>query len=292
MRLPSLPLLCSLPGTLNAHADSPQVAADLPCSPFRWSALGEHARAAIKLPLQIDGTLHEFQLDTGAFHSVIGSEDDWADAWLSTDGKSATLHDVQVGGNSLPTLQVFKHPSKSHEATLGLSALLGKRVVIDYPGERFCLIDERHWPAGLDEAIEWLPLTLDDGHLYLSLSAAGQTLPKVMFDTGSSLFPLVVDANLWHQLTGLRDPEQASQRIDGHAWGKPISVFGAPLRGALELGSTKYDAPMVYFQKERNLGESYPGVQGITGNALVWDSPVVLRLAGGAPALGILRTPQ
>ena len=100
----------------------------------------------------------------------------------------------------------------------------------------------------------------------------------------------MVDFETWKTLTGKVGEAEASTRIVGNSWGKPLPFIGAPATGALKVGSLQLSSPMVFYrgtQPEFFKKYPYPAI-GSLGNAPFWDYVIVLDL-GVHPAFGILR---
>jgi hypothetical protein len=175
--------------------------------------------------------------------------------------------------------------------TLGLDLLMGRMVVIDYPGQRVCLVASNDVPAELTGQVEWVPAEIRSGKLFVSAKLGERPLDGLFFSTGgASALPLAVDQATWAALTGRTGERDATSRVTPPSRGTPQPFVGAPAQGALELGGLRMDAPLVYYpaaEPARFRGLGYPAA-GVLGNALFWDRVVVLSL-GVWPALGVLR---
>jgi hypothetical protein len=101
-----------------------------------------------------------------------------------------------------------------------------------------------------------------------------------MFDTGSSEFSLVVDLGNWSKITGLTDPEKASVKHEGSAWGKSVLFYGAPASSQLKLGKVEQGIPIAFTRQGApdSFARTSYKVDGIIGNAPFWDGIVVLDL--------------
>jgi hypothetical protein len=118
----------------------------------------------------------------------------------------------------------------------------------------------------------------------------GTDLDAVFFDTGTSLFDLSVDIDRWKLLTGRSGETEATKRINLNSWGKPVTFYGAPALGPLEVGPLRLNVPTVYYNglQPDSFKKWQFRVQGLMGNAPFWKEIVVLDL-GSHPAFGIFR---
>ena len=80
----------------------------------------------------------------------------------------------------------------SVSGTIGLPSLVGFVSVIDYPSQRFCLFEAADHPAALTVGPS-VDATLRNGKLFLPLQTGAFQSDNIVFDTGSSEFPLRVD---------------------------------------------------------------------------------------------------
>jgi len=83
--------------------------------------------------------------------------------------------------------------------TIGLDLLRGQIAVLDYPGKRFCLIRRADAPEELrlHKRGAWVSAEIRDGKFFVKAKLNGQRLDDVFFDTGASVFSLMVDFETW-----------------------------------------------------------------------------------------------
>lgn len=287
-----LPLL--LPRAPAGHAQEEATPLDgLPCSRFEWIAHeGVSERAALRVPVTLDGTGYWFQLDTGSDATMLYGEEPRRRGWERLDnGYRAPA--VRLGGTDLGPAWIYgrdeREPDEGTQGTLGLDLLVGHVVVLDFPGERFCLVPRGRVPAALWTRTAWTPARLRDGKLFLEAELDGKPLEGVFFDTGASAFSFSVDLPLWRELTGLASGEEATERLVVPSWGSEVTLLGAPARGDLRVGSVRIERPLVFHMRERpDLFAEWPfPATGLVGNAPFWDRVVVLDL-GLEPRFGLL----
>ena len=150
--------------------------------------------------------------------------------------------------------------------TIGADLFQNKVLVLDYPRERFAICDSV--PAMYQTNL--VPVTLDpSGRIILSLRL-NQKIFNVLFDNGSSMFPLLVTDNRVNEFSTL----PGTDTISINSWGKRHNVIGRKMPDSFELAGKNYAGIMVYadYRKEARTN-SY---DAIAGNALFWDKTLVL----------------
>jgi hypothetical protein len=263
----------------------------LKCTPFNWVRDAQGRRAALTLPVEIEGKAYEYQLDTGADASFVYGGEEVAQGWGKDGDGGARVQSVKLGGGvSGPAWLVSLPKMKKGGGTVGLDLLLGKVAVIDYPRQRFCLMAAPDFPYAIYKRTRWSNATLRNGKLFVPVTIGGQKQDGFFFDTGASLLSVSVDETDWRALTGKTDATQATQVVEGTAWGKPIRIVGAPGRDKLEIAGVAVDSPTVFFNTaDPEHYRKYPfPARGLIGNAAVWDEVVVLYL-GPQMMFGVVR---
>lgn len=244
------------------------------------------------MPITIDGRKYNYQLDTGSPYTfVYGTE---AERWgWAKKERRVSVRDVKVGGMSIPAAQLSVKEDRRRgqtDGTLGLDLLLGHVVVLDYPGERFCLVQKASVPVDLTRRTSWVAAEILAGKFFVKSKLNGQELDHVFFDTGASLLPLAVDFESWKTLTGRASETEATTRITVNSWGKQAPLIGAHAVGALEVGEIRLEQPVIYYwgNEPTFFRKWFHPATGLIGNAPFWNEVVVLDL-GERPAFGILR---
>jgi hypothetical protein len=264
----------------------------LRCSDFDWLSHEGQERYALAVPLTIDGRKYKYQLDTGSPYTfVYGAE---AERWGWAKGqKRISVREMKVGGMNVPAAQLSVKEGMVRgktDGTLGLDILLGHMVVLDYPGQRFCLIPKASVPVDLTRRTSWVPAEILKGKFFVKTKIKGLELDHVFFDTGASLVPLAVDFESWKTLTGRASEAEATTKITVNSWGKRVPLVGAPATGALEIGNIRMEQLVIYYwgHEPGFFRKWFHPATGLIGNLPFWNEVVVLDL-GERPAFGILR---
>lgn len=268
---------------------------NLHCTNFEWLAVtGISDKAALRIPVILDKKTYWYQLDTGADATIVyGSE---AKRWGWEQGQRfVRVPNVNVGGLEIPAILANVRPEmkanpKDAEGTVGLDVLIGHIVVLDFPNQHFCVVPRADAPLDIGKHTKWVPAEIRDRKFFVTVKVNGTDLDAVFFDTGASLFDLNVDIDRWKLLTGRSGETEATKRITVNSWGKPVTFYGAPALGSLEVGPIRLNTPTVYYNgSQPDSFKKWPfRVQGAMGNAPFWKEMVVLDL-GSHPAFGIFR---
>lgn len=150
--------------------------------------------------------------------------------------------------------------------TIGVDMFQGKILVIDYPGQRFAICDVL--PNEL--ATTLYDIELDKtGRAILPMQIHNKTY-RVMFDNGSSLFPIIGPTNLVESLA--KNPYSDSMTIS--SWGKHHMVKGKLLTDSFRLAGHVFPGCMVYADSRDEAKSEHYDL--IAGNALFWDHIVII----------------
>lgn len=281
------------------------------CAPFQWVVMPKVSeRYLMRIPVEVAGKRRWYQLDTGAFRNQIylDSADIVKRGWaLEREGdKAFTRASLSLGTVPLlPDARLEIHGRTRGrlvhsiasllglpvlDGTLGLEAIKGRMLLIDYPEQRLCLLEPDQLPPPLERRIEWITADMRNNHFFVDLAINDEAIGRVFFDTGASLFPLSVDHGTWTLLTGRTGEEPENRRLTVNSWGEPVTYVGAPATGALRIGSIRLERPIVYYspaQPEYYARWSYP-VTGFIGNAPFFDRVIVLDARQASPRFGIV----
>lgn len=266
----------------SAEAVATSLASKPQCVAFDWiaDAKGEK-KAAIGVPVLINGQTRLLQLDTGADVTMLYGSNAERAGWSQPGQKTFRATTFSIGSTAIdrPTIHVnvgMKDGGKL-VGTLGLPALMGRVTVIDYPGQRLCVFAE----ADVPEIMAGLPYVRGDlryTKLFLPVSVDAFQSDAIVFDTGSSELPLNVDLTAWTKLTGRASTANPPKVVKGSAWGKPITFAGAPASKPMMLGKANLGTPIVYTNVDNpDAFAQWPiRAEGVLGNASLWDGIVVL----------------
>lgn len=266
----------------------------IPHAAFEWSeASGISGRAAMRFPVDLDGTEGWLQLDTGLDATLVYGDLPADRGWETHDGMYRVPR-FDIGDIRLGPAWVRSRQENGEESTLlgslGLDLLVGHMVLIDYPHRRMALMSHGDVPQWLLQNTTWTPAELRDAKFFLNAVIGGESMDGLFFDTGASAFDIVVDFEDWVEITGCTSPEEAPTRWRVNSWGRTVTAVGAPAHGPLVIGSARIPHPLVfYLQEQPNLFSHWPfQARGLVGNAPFVDRIVILDL-GIRPRFGLVQ---
>lgn len=271
-------------------------------TPFRWvsATIGGRTfdKAALYVPLTADtlsGT-YWLQLDTGAD----------SDVWLHTApldqllSRRGAVRDTTTWFE-IPTGRIGTYPLRNHAVnirgfagdtvraddplpkigTLGLNFFRTRALLLDFPAERFAIIDSATAiPAWIEEGASWVDVDYRSDKMFLPLTLAGTTYEDFFYDSGASLFPVSTSKPIWQRATGRTGDEPDNIRWTVRSFGEDVTLIGAPARGRVAVGAAALERPIVYFVAEgpgRVLMENFGfRTSGLIGNALFAERYLVV----------------
>jgi hypothetical protein len=196
--------------------------------------------AALMAETDLEGSRKRglMQLDLGIYQSVFYSP------------ASGALNGASVSGTiAKRRFRNERFPSYPRLAVLGENAIL---------------------PQALDRGVEYLPMSFQLGHVLVAATIDGQEAPNAIFDTGSSMIPLLTSRKRWLEWTHRQPEDPLNSTLRGNSWGQEAVLTGAPV-GTLCIGAACLSHPEIYFEpspaSNRDL-DKCPRLSGLFGNAI------------------------
>ncbi|MFS8083568.1 MAG: hypothetical protein ACMG51_08960 [Ginsengibacter sp.] len=153
-----------------------------------------------------------------------------------------------------------------HLGTIGSDLFKNRILIIDYPKKQFAILDS----LPKEYAINLINIEIDNnGNVILPMKIHNQFY-RIAFDNGSSLFPIITEANNISKFSTLPDTDT----IEISSWGTKHSVTGRMIRDSFEIAGLKYSNVRVY-TNHTGLGGYYLA-DGVAGNALFWGKTIII----------------
>ncbi|VXD00325.1 hypothetical protein [Sphingomonas sp. 8AM] len=269
---------------LTLAAASASLAGARQCVGFTWLPNDTGSpRGGISVPVRINGRTVPLQLDTGANVTSLYGAFPIAARWAAKGSATFRARSFALAGTTIDRPELYLDPAMEEDATLrgtlGLSELLGRIAVIDYPGQRFCLFADADLPAPLRKA-QFVRAMLRNGKFHVPVTTGTFSSDTIVFDTGSSEMPLHVDRAAWQRITGRATTAAAPSTIRGMAWGKPFALAGAPAAAPVTVGGVPLGTVTVFTNPAapESFSDWPVPTDGVLGNAPLWEGIVVLDL--------------
>lgn len=164
-------------------------------------------------------------------------------------------------------------PTTKHVGTVAADLFNKKILVIDYINQRLCSIETL--PAEWVQKIDFVDIEYIEENNWILLSLqVGDTVRKVVFDTGSSLFPLVSSPS---KIAQISDYTQCADSLKVSSWGNEEVVYGYVPETNVSLGTNRLESLLVYSSQGLD-DESLDGAGfwGIVGNRYFLNKVVVI----------------
>jgi len=266
--------------------------------PFNWESdiiSGKYIeKAYIYVPVKIENIPYDFtmQLDLGTDQTVFygNTINPYLEKFTSLADKyeipmfnsvnlkmgAVEFNGVDVGymsnfGEEIPKDSLHSKTPK-HIGTIAADIFQNKILVIDYKSCRFAVSDS------LSAEYKDLPteaFELIDGMIMFPFRINGKEC-KLMFDTGSSPFPLATSKERALEISNSVITDSLSGPL---WWGEEITFYGLEVNKPIEFGGKALKSSMVYYDKDRLWEEGVfnpLNIWGLTGNAYFFDNIVII----------------
>lgn len=150
--------------------------------------------------------------------------------------------------------------------TIGADLFENKTLIIDYPNQRFAICDTI---PNLYNMV-FSNIELDEvGRVLLPMSIKGKNY-KILFDNGSSLFPLIVTDDKINSFSTLSNTDT----LKVNSWGVYHNIIGRFMTDSFQLAGLSFVNTKVYadFRSEQRTNQH----DGTTGNFLFWDKTIII----------------
>ena len=153
-----------------------------------------------------------------------------------------------------------------HLGTIGADLFKDKILIIDYPNKQFAICDT--FPK--DFAINLIDIELDNNRRVILPMTIHNKSYRIMFDNGSSLFPIITEAKNISKFSTLDDVDT----LQISSWGKKHNVTSKMINDTFILAGQTFSNVKVY-ANHSGLGIDNT-TDGMTGNALFWDKTIII----------------
>lgn len=159
-----------------------------------------------------------------------------------------------------------------HIGTIAPDMFQDKILVIDYKSSRFAVSDSL--PVEYKD-LPAIKFELNNGIIVLPFRING-TEQKLMFDSGSSPFPLATSKE---KALKIADPAIVDSLSGPLWWGREITFYGLDVNKSIEFGGTALGSTTVYYDQEGLWEEEVfkpLHIWGLTGNAYFFDCVIII----------------
>ncbi|MCJ7932763.1 MAG: hypothetical protein MUW56_03780 [Chryseobacterium sp.] len=282
---------------------------NIPWIKFNWVGdyIGNHYfdKAYINIPVQIEDLPYRFdaQFDLGSFATVIYGKSithyssfspnlkESGDTLRIKGRKFPLLKNItlRLDKTTFPNLTVVKLPgfgkeippdsvktsSVKHIGTIGVDLCANKTLIIDYPNRRIAILDDI--PKSFLAKTEFLPAKFNKDDRVMIPFAIGNKTEFLMFDTGSSAFPIITFPKYAELITDPKEPVTDSLGVS--SWGAVHQMYKKKMNKRMHLGKSPVKNEYVYYSDKAASSQKFfddNGIFGFTGNVLFLDKILII----------------
>lgn len=277
---------------------------------FQWDdvTLGSRKveKAGIMVPFEIEGVPHKFnaQFDLGAVSTMLygNAIAPYLAKYKDTFSRIDTLQYCTLEGVRCPyfkalnlnlsgvrypdidmawfkgygdtlTMDSIYTPTEKHVGTFAADLCSDRILVIDFPKQRICILDTL--PVAWTDRVNYVPMEYwkENNWIFLPLKVNGKE-EKVLFDTGSSIFPLLSSPK---NVAKIADMSHCLDSLALSSWGEVSNVYSYQTNVKIELDKMDLSSHPVFIGDQISdevLEEA--GFWGIIGNRYFLDQTVVI----------------
>lgn len=242
-------------------------------------------KAGLFIELKLDGKDVLVQLDTGASNTILyrqvldrlgiryklGKLDPKDSRGVVYYG---TVPSIQLGNRlyrnvsvkiwNVPGLDVSKFGSGNIKAgTIGCSLFKDSVLALDFANDQVSILNS---VPRVDDGYE-VPVKLVGGRPVFGAIVGSHEL-LVLYDTGSSAWPLVVTTSLFESMFGDEALARPDFRVEVTSWGRPVYLLGMRSDLSLQAAGATFPLETAWGSELVDQLEEALGVNAIAGNAL------------------------
>lgn len=271
---------------------------------FYWSAAdisGKHLdKAAMFLPIRLDTVteVHYAQLDLGSDATILYQNNLKSTAaynYLKLDSltdadperplfiiKDVPVHIGKINFGKRNVLGFYNYGapvateknapvSANSIGTIGADIFQNKLLVISFPRQTISILDSTG--AELENHFDFQNCKIENNRIIVPVLVNGNML-DFMYDTGSSLFPMMTTFNNWKEIS----TQKTNDTLSVTNFGNPVLMLGSKSSKAINIGTTPLTDFTVYYAKDNNFDKIFEQLKcdGIIGNAFFFNKTICI----------------
>ena len=173
----------------------------------------------------------------------------------------------------------YNHPTTSSAiiGTIGLRYFLKKVLIVDFTHQQFQVKnDTASIPYRFKKNKFYVPTHVANSKLIVPIDYADTTFNDVFYETGSSIFDLVVSKKIWCKLTGRTGKEADNFIVKVNSWGNELTAIGAHAKLPIRVSNNILPTAMVFYLKDDEDFYKTYGTHGMIGNTPFFSKVIVL----------------
>lgn len=271
---------------------------------FYWSPAeisGRHFdKAAMFLPINLDTVteIHYSQFDLGSDATILYQKnlksiaaynylkfDSLADA--NTERPLFIIKDVELnigkikfGKRNVLGFYNYGEPiiqkknalvSENSIGTIGADIVQNKFLVINFPNQTISVLDSIN--TDLEDYFTFVECKIENNRIMVPIIVNGKIL-YFMYDTGSSLFPMMTSLSNWKEITA----EKINDTLSVTNFGNPVIMLGSNSSKEINIGINSLADFKVYYARDNNFDKMFEQLKcdGIIGNAFFFNKTICI----------------
>lgn len=266
---------------------------------FVWmeSTFGEeyYSKAAILIPFRFNGINEDYylQLDTEASSLLYGNSFyDVEPSYRVIKKKDKRPYVVSIDGTLSKyvftnenfgllqdygaTLEELKESEYKLIGSLGLDFFKNRILIIDFSEEKFVILNNQNdVPINIKKNSVFLDMKYKNNKIYLKSKIGAKNL-SLIYDTGSSIFDIVTNKEIWTSLTNVKNDKDI-KLLEVPSWGTIVQLKGARAENDWEIGDVIIEKPLIFHEASglENFNFKSIKVDGLLGNAIFYDNHII-----------------
>ncbi len=250
------------------------------------------------LPLNLDNVTKTYyaQLDIASNYTILYQRnlqsitaynylhfDSLADATnayplFGINGVEVNIGKLKFGKRNIRGYKNFGEPIISNKndlaeenciGTVGANIFLNKLLIINFPDQTISVLDSSN--ADLENYFSFEECKIIDSSILVPIVVNEKTL-YFMYDTGSSLFPMITSLSKWKEIT----TQKINDTIPVTNWRNPVTMLGSYSSKKIKIGINSLTNFKVYYTLDNYFDFQRMYCDGIIGNALFLNKTICI----------------
>jgi hypothetical protein len=161
--------------------------------------------------------------------------------------------------------------SENSLGTIGADIVQNKLLVINFPNQTISFLDSTN--STLENYFSFEKCKIENNRIMVPIMVNGKT-HYFMYDTGSSLFPMMTSFNNWKEIT----TQKINDTLSVTNFGNPVIMVGSNSSKEIYIGMNSLADFDVYYAKDNNFDKMFEQLKcdGIIGNAFFFNKTICI----------------
>jgi len=155
--------------------------------------------------------------------------------------------------------------------TIGADIFQNKLLIIDFPNHTISVLDTAN--STLEKYFSFEKCRIENNRIMVPLKFNGKTR-FFMYDTGSSLFPMMTTVSNWKEIS----QQKINDTLSVTNFGNPVIMLGSGASKEINIGINSIADFTVYYAKDNNFDKIFEQLKcdGLIGNAFFFNNTICI----------------